>query len=94
MDTLHPTTAEIRYEQILKGDHSRLTVKVNYCAILISGDVTDTLFRVVESGAMAGQVLLTGTVGVEMESFSINIRVSQLGFCYRYTSQKVTVSMN
>jgi len=39
------------------------------------GDQTDTLFRVIETGTMAGQVFLTGTVNFSAESYSINIRV-------------------
>ena len=43
---------------------------------IFSGDMTDTLFHVVETGTMAGQVFLTGTVNLVRDSYSINIRVS------------------
>ena len=40
-----------------------------------TGDTTDTLFRVIETGKMAGQVFLTGTVAASTGSYSIHIRV-------------------
>ena len=44
------------------------------------GDVTDTLFRVVSTGGMAGQVFLSGTVSQSVGSYSINIRVSSCSY--------------
>lgn len=41
-----------------------------------AGDITDDLFRVVATGMMAGQVFLTGTVDLSVDTYFINIRVS------------------
>lgn len=46
--------------------------------LTLTGDVTDNLFHVVETGMTAGQVFLTGTVSLSVESYSITIQVSAL----------------
>lgn len=73
VDTLHPTTAIIRYELVPKGAHI-LCALARLVTLHHAGDVTDGLFTVVGSGASAGEVYLTGTINTDIEFYSINIR--------------------